>query len=290
MGRPRKRRREDQSEKIADSSFKPNIDIDLSNAWMDLNATEDVFNFMGDQNLPPYSDAQPLNLGTEILDTSASQQFTFQPTITGVESTLSMGNECTCIQTISATLSSLQAMKTFHFPTSLWTLRNAIHGVATVIECPICPKERGSSMQNILLLQTVLTCLLERYHGLLAFIDAQAERTESVPIRIGDRSRENQHLHTFTPDCPMGVTINLEGREWRVLARKAIKDQIEGPGETLLGLMDILEARQEKWHDGPEMEKMRHFSVCNDDSNHKKKSCISHLQEIRRQASRLISD
>jgi hypothetical protein len=324
MGRPRKRPRHDVDdqpqateslepgwESIVNPPLRP--DLGPLDAWMNPNGDATFQDLIGDQSFQSCSGAQFPSLqnglsGTldnvpeqlqfrQALDLQdpqiAPRSGAFRPSPLVNIANPNPSQVCSCLPTISTTLGNIQALRAYHFPSSLWPLREAVHSIATVVNCTVCPKERGSSIQNIMLLQTVLTCLVERYHGFIAFIDAEAERVDSssgtLPIRLGDQSREYAHLHTFTPDCPMGVTVDVAGKEWRVLARKAVKAQIEGSGKTLLGLMDTLERRQKKWHTDPEMEKLRHFSVC-ENKDSKSRNCLSHLGDIRKQAGRLIND
>jgi len=120
-------------------------------------------------------------------------------------------------------------------------------------------------MQNIMLLTTLLTSITDCYRKLLTAIDTEAKRSadagEKKKFRMGDNSPEKMHLHTGTLDCPMGFDIDLDSHEWRTVARKVVKADVVGSGQpspsTVLGLADMLEERQHRWHHDPMTLEMR---------------------------------
>jgi hypothetical protein len=178
--------------------------------------------------------------------------------------------KCSCLSDMYLTLQTLQIYETFEFPDTLPLLRNSIQSTKAVLECPQCPKESTSAMQNIMLLTTLLTSITDCYRKLLLSIDTEAKRVEEAGekkhFRMGDSSPEKAHLHTGTLDCPMGFYVDLNGQEWRTLARKVVKADVVGSGVALnssavLGLADMLEERQRRWHRDPKTLEIRtHFS------------------------------
>lgn len=91
------------------------------------------------------------------------------------------------------------------------------------------------------------------------------ERGVKKSYRIGDNSAALAHMHTGTPDCPMGIDIDLEPADWQRLAKTAIRMEVHGGGGRavwLLGLLDEVEKRQQRWHHHVEFqseERMRLF-------------------------------
>jgi hypothetical protein len=299
MGRPRKRaRNEDQvlesngeSTTTAHSSAPglttPNS-LDLEQSFhIDTTGLDDTnFNFPQhhdsflDQDLLPYDPA--------LLITTPPAEPVYQPTDDIVPN-----SPCGCLSNMFLTLSNLQAQPAFDFPICLPTLRLAITTTKDVLNCEECPKQISSGTQNIMLLTTLLTSITDCYRKLLISIDADAELATSTgakkSFRMGDNSPQNAHLHTGTPDCPMGFEVDLDGDEWRVLARKVVKADVEGRGVAggggVLGLADLLEARQIKWHSDPATVEMRkHYTKGGDEECATREgsfSCFRLIQMVR---------
>jgi hypothetical protein len=179
--------------------------------------------------------------------------------------------KCSCLSDMYHTLSTLQSHDQFSFPESLLPIRTSLHTTKSVLECTQCPKESTTAMQNIMHLTTLLTTITDSYRKLLQAIDAEAARVSEVgekkKFRMGDSSPEKAHLHTGTLDCPMGFFVNLDGKEWKMLARKVVEGDIAvaSPDShnqtTVLGLANMLEERQLRWHEDRNMKQMHdHFA------------------------------
>ena len=72
------------------------------------------------------------------------------------------------------------------------------------------------------------------------------------PYRIGDNNPALSHLHTGTPDCPVGFNIELEPDIWKKLVKTALRTEIDGGGSNPRPLKQLLketEERQQRWHD-----------------------------------------
>jgi hypothetical protein len=158
---------------------------------------------------------------------------------------------CNCIATTSSALQLLQSLTTFHFPSSLGYLRNILSSLTPVVDCPLCPQQRSTALQNIMLLQTTLTSIAERFQGLLSGLEDEYRRLESSgerpQLRIADPSVDIS-LHSGTADCPMGFTLAIDPSQWRELARKSLMSLINGPGSTFKELIKGIEERQQNWH------------------------------------------
>jgi hypothetical protein len=174
--------------------------------------------------------------------------------------------KCSCLTDMALSLSTLQSISPFTFPESLLPIRKSLQTTKSVLECPQCPKESTTAMQNILYLTTLLTTITDSCGSFLEAIDVEASRATSAnekkKFRIGDSSPEKHHLHTGTLDCPMGFNVDLDGGEWKMFSRKVVEGYITTPSPnnseshhhqqqqqlTVLGLADMVEARQLRWH------------------------------------------
>jgi hypothetical protein len=178
---------------------------------------------------------------------------------------------CICLPNMYLTLSDISATKDWAFPMQVHKLKVALQTTDSVIKCPTCPHETTSAMQNLMMLTTLLTTVTDCYRKILHTIDVEAARAEaagtSIQYRMGDTNPERWHLHTGTNDCPMGINVDLDPPEYRMLARKVIKADVLGASNpsqnqtSILGLVKRLEERQHEWHNGVSSAEMRaHFS------------------------------
>jgi hypothetical protein len=127
--------------------------------------------------------------------------------------------------------------------------------ITSLINCPVCPKEVFSAIQNIQSLVSLFRAITERFNKVLDEVDAEAARLEhsglKKPYRIGDNSPGLSHLHTGTIDCPMGFNIDIEPGVWKKLVKTALRTEIYGGGSNQRPLSLLLkeaEARQARWH------------------------------------------
>lgn len=146
-------------------------------------------------------------------------------------------------------------MPTFAFPQVIVPLRKAMDTITSLINCPVCPKEPFSAIQNLQSLVSLFKAIIERFHKVLDEVDAEAARLEQTgqkkPYRIGDNSPGLMHLHTGTADCPMGFNIDIEASDWKRLVKTALKTEMFGGGSNQRPvnlLLQEAEARQARWH------------------------------------------
>ncbi|KAF2833218.1 hypothetical protein CC86DRAFT_278989 [Ophiobolus disseminans] len=163
---------------------------------------------------------------------------------------------CTCLSLMYLTLTELQSIPSFAFPQVIVPLRKAMDVLSDLINCPQCPKDNFSAIQNISSIVALCKAIVERFSKVLIEIDAEAERLEQngqkKPYRIGDSNPDLQHLHTGTLDCPMGFNIEIEPGDWKRLAKTALKAELYGKGSNprpLLQLVTDAEERQKRWHE-----------------------------------------
>jgi hypothetical protein len=162
---------------------------------------------------------------------------------------------CSCLSLNYLALSDLQSLNNFDFPAVIPRIRPSLTTASTMIHCTKCPTEAFAAIQNMQSLNALLSAIAERFHKVLAGIDAEAVRLEQTQgkkaFRVGDNSPENRHLHTGTLDCPMGYDLNLDPQNWKQLAKQMLKTEVIGGGHNqtpLLGLVEELEKRQHRWH------------------------------------------
>lgn len=127
--------------------------------------------------------------------------------------------------------------------------------LSTLIHCAQCPQEPFTAIQNVQSIVALFKAIVERLNKVLLCVDREAAELESTgkkkPYRVGDTNPALSHLHTGTPDCPMGFNIELEARDWRKIAKMALRTEVYGGGSNsrpLLNLVSESERRQERWH------------------------------------------
>jgi hypothetical protein len=151
--------------------------------------------------------------------------------------------------------------------------------IASLIECPMCPLDPFSTIQNISSLVSLFKAVTERFNKVLNEVDLEAERLSTnglkKPYRIGDNNPALLHLHTGTLDCPMGFNIDLEPLVWKNLVKTALKTEVHGGGSNPRPLIELLretEERQKRWHNdkgflGEEGRKLWRKGNCEKDKN-----------------------
>jgi hypothetical protein len=272
MGRPRKRRREgDEIEAAAFNSLEELHTFDVEGTGLSptsLLGFDHSVHFPEDVALDFDSTytAVHSSLATESDDQSLQPRARY-PSTPPSHSAIQLA-PCACLSEMYLTLSSLQAQTVFSFPHVLPTLRSALATTTNVLKCEECPKQVTTAMQNVMLLTTLLTSITDSYQNLISAIEAEAKQVkesgETKGFRMGDNAPERMHMHTGTPDCPMGFDIELDGDEWRKLARKVVKADVEGSRSgtsSILGLADMLTERQSRWHLDPVMEGARRCTM-----------------------------
>ncbi|KAF2842147.1 hypothetical protein M501DRAFT_392646 [Patellaria atrata CBS 101060] len=181
----------------------------------------------------------------------------------------SLGNglpdtKCSCLSNMFLTLSSLGSITSFTFPFVLPQLRAATATAREMVHCTECPKIPATGMQNTFFLGTLVTTIGERYRRVLQAIDEEAaslERAGTTKVfQIEDSSAETLHMHTGNSECGGRFTVDLEPREWQIIAKKVVKMDVLGSPDsktTLLAVLKQTEDRQTEWHKSPEMDKKR---------------------------------
>ncbi|KAF2739952.1 hypothetical protein EJ04DRAFT_425731 [Polyplosphaeria fusca] len=197
---------------------------------------------------------------------------------------------CTCLSILYLTLTDLQTMTSFSFPAVISPMRQAMSTASTIIHCEKCPRDTFSAIQNVLTLSSLFSAIASRFHKVLNEIEAEADRLEESgtkkTFRIGDTSPAHTHLHTNSLDCPMGFDIELDGSEWRRLAKKALKTEVLGGGSNpapLKVLIDQFESRQTDWHFGDRNyeERARMFGADNMCKGHGDANCLRMIESVK---------
>ncbi|KAI9699106.1 MAG: hypothetical protein M1836_003295 [Candelina mexicana] len=266
MGRPRKRRRnvdEDTNNnlpsRIIDDIPQPEqdtLDVLLGDLQGSNPTGSDSFDLM---NMPfPnsfYDESTTLNaMGLDDTADTADNSYQDSPGHSSNTSQIS----CACLDTLYLTLSSLQpyaaSSKTLMFPLPLLPMRKAIGTGYSVLRCPRCPSVFASSMQNLMLLGTLLQLLAVCFSNMLQSIDREAAALSAErgkrKFRMGDMSDGTAGMHTGTLDCPMAFEVELTASEWRTMAKKVVLHDLRGPDGKggLMGLLNSMEERQKERH------------------------------------------
>lgn len=131
-----------------------------------------------------------------------------------------------------------------------------MHTAAHVLACRECPTRFISAVQNTQLVGTLLVSIAERFGRILAAITAEAVRAEAAgerkTFRLADLNTSTLHLHTGGISCAAAFSIDLSPTEWRGMAKKVVRAEVEGGTEAccscFIGLLDLMEERQNYFH------------------------------------------
>ncbi len=286
MGRPRKRRREDEGniytakEGLRDAGNPPNRleggqllsqylddcsshnslgmgDLSCPSIGFDMNGYQDDNLDLQVQHSDPLSGyrawdaSQHVDGGSDYAAKGPTQLQT-SPSRTGHDNIGGAPTTCACLPNLYSTLASFQSPPQPSFPYSTGLLRNAVRLGHTVVRCQICPKTYNTGVQNVMLLGTLVQMILNEYHKLLKHIEQRSANEDKITFRVGEHSLSLDSRHTGTPDCPMGINIDLSGAEWQILARKAIRQGVVGSSnstDSLIALIDAMRDRQQSLHE-----------------------------------------
>ncbi len=172
---------------------------------------------------------------------------------TGNHSFENIQGGCSCLGNLFATLATFQSLPAPSFPYSMGALKKALHCGYEAVRCQICPQEYNTAIQNSMLLVALLQMLINEYTKLLMHIDERATNGESIAFRVGEVSACSDRRHTGTSDCPMAITVDLNGEEWQMLARKGVRQEVLGSADgdqSLLNIIQAMKDRQVLWHNG----------------------------------------
>jgi hypothetical protein len=298
MGRPRKRQRDDKAPpqlpalqsftETGDSSLWQPFDDDHSLQLLDPILVETTSTAQESNHI---ESAQSIPWSIDLIDYTATPvQFnSLSPAI----------GTCNCLVVVTSALQSLRAMTSFHFPSSMGYLRNVLNSLSSVVDCPLCPMERSTGLQNNMLMQTALMSITERFQALLMGLEQEYQRMEveniRPQIRMGD-PKVHLSMHTGTLDCPMGFTLTVDPIQWKELARKALMSLVRGPGpgeNTLAEITARLETRQQGWHSDPRCEFLMPHAETGPSwppvSNHEElPRCVANIRQLKKQVEMLV--
>ena len=287
MGRPRKRRREDEGNIYAamealkgagnssnrleedrhESQYLDDFlsynslgmgDLSCPNIGFDMDGYQDDNLDLQIQNPDPLSEyrawdaSQHVDGGSNYAATDPTQLQT-SPSRIGHDKIGGDPTTCACLPNLYSTLASFQSPPQPSFPYSMGLLRNAVRLGHTVVRCQICPKTYNTGVQNVMLLGTLVQMISNEYSKLLKHIEQRSANEDKITFRMGEHSLSWDSRHTGTPDCPMGINIDLSGAEWQMLARKAVRQGVLGSSngtDSLMALIDAMRERQQSLHEG----------------------------------------
>ena len=199
--------------------------------------------------------------GISSYEATEPTQLQRSPSKIGHDNIGSAPTTCACLPNLYSTLASFQSPPQPSFPYSMGLLRDAVRLGHTVVRCQICPKTYNTGVQNIMLLGTLMQMISNEYSKLLKHIEERSANEDKITFRVGEHSSILDSRHTGTPDCPMGINIDLSGAEWQMLARKAIRQEVVGSSnntESLMALIDAMRKRQQSLHEGYFPDKHEH--------------------------------
>ena len=153
---------------------------------------------------------------------------------------------CSCLPNLYSMLANFQSLPAPSFPYSMGILKSAAALSREVVMCHYCTQTYNTALQNSMLLGTLLQLLIMEYAKLLKHIDEKSKESEKMAFRFGDPSSPLDSRHTGRPDCPMAITIDITGDEWRTLARKAVAQEVLGNSQGSLGLIGLVQKMKER--------------------------------------------
>ena len=239
---------------------------DEQQIFQDFQFTEQDFPFdLPNWDLPQESrpeDPQPNAFHDLLIATQSPPELSTGSTSNSTSESVHRG--CPCLASLYTTLATFQSLPPASFPYSMGALRNATSCGYEVVRCQRCPKVYNMAVQNSTLLITLLHLVIIEYRKLSNHIDQRAKTEEKIVYRLGEASTAFDQRHTGAPGCPMAVNIDLSGEEWRTLARKAVKQEVQGKtddGPSLLHLIHEMRDRQVAWHERPRNAENNHESL-----------------------------
>ena len=158
---------------------------------------------------------------------------------------------CSCLSNLYKALQHLPTHTADPtFPHTLQPLRKGLRTAAALLHCNHCTSNYASALQNSMGSTTLMHMIVVAYAKLLHHIDQRARSSSKIKFRYGETDSES---HGGSLD---GVTVDLSGAEWRNFARKAVRreligdedDESQSQGQSVMGVLEGLRARQREWH------------------------------------------
>ena len=159
---------------------------------------------------------------------------------------------CDCLPTLYKTLSSFPSTSEPRFSFVMSFLKHAASVGRKLLQCEHCPKSYSTAIQNSAGLATLTNLVIIEYAKILKQADERSKKGGHITYRIGELATSGtQLLDTSTPACPMGITVDLTGTEWRILVRAAVRKEAFGDdpwSDSLSRILDGMKNRQARWH------------------------------------------
>ena len=160
---------------------------------------------------------------------------------------------CDCIPTLYKTLSSFPSTPKPKFSVVINLLKQAASIARNLLRCENCPRSYSTALQNSAGLATLANLIIIEYAKILKQADERSKEGGYICYRIGELATSGtQHMHAGAPDCPMGITVDLTGTEWRILVRAAVRKEAFGDdawSDSLSKILEGMKHRQVRWHD-----------------------------------------
>ena len=279
MGRPKKRKFEDQETQIIEENESSNSNGNGSSTSLLTNKENNVLGLSFHSSIKPDviveigqaghiqipnsnardNDAVPPPLSSDGGLTKSSDENNINNTPHSEMQTVRQS--CACLSTIYLELSDLNSLDNFAFPAALHPLQKAMSTTRNAIECSACPENAISALQNLHLVITLLYSIAERFQKM-----ARTIISDAATLRKTGKARELQFCDTTSnspvhaTDTGRSVSFNLElhAEEWQQMANSVIRSNVkhlpnQGSDASLEGLLLQLEARQARWHTDDDM-------------------------------------
>ncbi|KAF7513363.1 hypothetical protein GJ744_009784 [Endocarpon pusillum] len=142
---------------------------------------------------------------------------------------------CTCLPDLCLALSNLSTLTSLPMnPNTIETLQTATRTGHSVLYCPKCPQKFQSSMQNLMLLATLLSGIADSWSHILRASPQDLARGFSI----------DPNVRTSTSTDPANSRTETEEAEWKLFAHYLIRQYVFGdappPGIHLPGICPIL--------------------------------------------------
>ncbi|KAH6894583.1 hypothetical protein B0T10DRAFT_456813 [Thelonectria olida] len=258
MGRPKKRKVQDEEDQTNNSANMTNETSPSSiekDSPIEMRRDVDMTVIQGDLELASEIAFDPGVAGIDQpiwgCDTNTSPET--DPTLLGLDS-LPSKPSCSCLANIYLCLEETRATEPAPFSSGLTRLRSVTSRALAILQCNVCPTDFVWAMQNSQLLNTLLVSIAETYRTLVESITEEARRA----------AQNNETKTLFINESQPGVIdgsfatpslhVNLTPKQWELVVKSAVKDDIFGTSNSTLGsfanLLQAMEDRQIGWHSG----------------------------------------
>lgn len=159
----------------------------------------------------------------------------YNPVVTSTLPSFTPALPCTCLPDLYLALTNLSTLTSLPMnPNTIETLQTATRTGHNVLYCPECPQKFQSSMQNLMLLATLLSGIADSWSHILHASPQDLARGFSIGPTV----------RSSTSTDPANSWTETEEAEWKLFAHYLIRQYVFGdappPGIHLPGICPIL--------------------------------------------------